>query len=388
MVTDKKPSHRTAFLSRWLVESVILLLPTYLLRFHVGGIGFNVLDVVIAVAFMLYVIGFRRLRLGYWKYSMAAFLIIAVIGFVVSPDRLAALGLLKSYIIAPMLVGTMVLTIRPQLSRVVGTFAIVIAYVVLIALVQYLTGFGIPAPWNIRGEEFRLTSIFEYPNAVGLFVAPVIALIFAYCIHARRREWWLVGTVAFGAVALVLSRSDGGLLAFAAALMFTMLYTRHRWWAISFTIAVSIGALFYPPSQAVLFFQDTSGEVRLALWQGTINLLQHHPFVGAGLAGFPDLYAQYKLARHSELLLYPHNLFLDFWVELGILGLVWLIIHCVWFFVTLQKKRSPETIVLMSAMVAIVTYGLVDVVYFKNDLAVVFWLLMTLASTLRTQTTQ
>ena len=128
----------------------------------------------------------------------------------------------------------------------------------------------------------------------------------------------------------------------------------------------------------ILLFRDVSGDVRLALWQGTGNLLAARPWRGAGLSGFPTVYAEYKLDKHVELLQYPHNIFLDFWVELGILGLAWLLATLLIYWRSLlgwyRARQDPEAIILAAVMVAIVVYGIVDVPYFKNDLSVMFWM--------------
>ena len=48
------------------------------------------------------------------------------------------------------------------------------------------------------------------------------------------------------------------------------------------------------------------------------SICADRPIFGAGLANFPNVYPDYKLDRHVEFLLYPHNILLDFWVELGL----------------------------------------------------------------------
>jgi len=109
-------------------------------------------------------------------------------------------------------------------------------------------------------------------------------------------------------------------------LFFTYFFSNKRWLIIGGLLIV-FGAMLLIPAVAdytegVIFFQNTSGDVRLALWQGSWNLIQDNPLTGAGLAGFQDMYENYKLTKHTEFLMYPHNIFLNWWVELGILGLV------------------------------------------------------------------
>ncbi len=372
--------------SHWLVTAIIVLLPTYLLRFNVWGWRFNFLDVVIAIALVICLWRYRTWPIGKWRWPMLIFLLIGLVAVLVAPDRLAALGLYKSLMVMPVLVGLIVLMTRPPVERVVRAGAYLVSYLAVIALIQYFSGgVGVLPPWNMVGENFRVTSVFEYPNAVGLLLAPLVTMLLVNFVSGQKRSWLLFGASLLGIAGIIVSRSDGAMVAVAMALIITLLFTRWRWLALIFGISGIMIALAYPVSREILLFQDTSGEVRLALWQGTWNLLREHFWLGAGLGGFPVLYAQYKLARHVELLLYPHNLFLDFWVELGLVGLFWLVTQLGWFFIKMWRLRtsSPEVLTLLSAMLVIIVYGLVDVTYFKNDLAVVFWVVLTMTATLK-----
>jgi len=105
------------------------------------------------------------------------------------------------------------------------------------------------------------------------------------------------------------------------------------------------------------------------------------------LAGFPTIYDQYRLIKHTELLLYPHNIIFNFWTELGLAGLIifiWLIVKFFSQGIKFKKVRLTLNssfsfslpLVLLGTMIAVLVYGLVDVPYFKNDLSVFFWLLI------------
>lgn len=363
------------------VYVILLLLPTYLIRFSLFGIGLNVLDCIIILAFTLFLFrDYKHITLGKWKYIMGSFLLIGGISVFVSNDHIAALGVYKSYIILPMLVGMMILTRKPSLQKILAVLGIQIMFLSIVGMIQYLTGLGIPAPWNSRGSEFRITSVYEYPNAVGLFFAPIIAMLIAWIMHIKTQRQIWIQLIIVGMLMIAAAQTDGAVIAVSAAIMFSALFTKWRWWVAGASVIAFILALAWEPTRSVLLLHNTSGEVRLALWQGTMALLYDNPLFGAGLAGFPQLYAEYKLDRHVELLLYPHNLFLDFWVELGLAGLIWLLVVLVKFFKDLWGRQNAQNIVLMSGMVAIIVYGLVDVTYFKNDLSVLFWTILTMSS--------
>ena len=135
-------------------------------------------------------------------------------------------------------------------------------------------------------------------------------------------------------------------------------------------------------------------QFRLCLWEGTRNLLLDHPLLGAGLSGFKELYSQKYFTCDAEPLEYPHNWGLNFWTETGILGLAGFV-GILWRYFKSVKvskcqcvngKKTNAYCLLPIAFISAMTYwlvhGLVDVPYFKNDLALEFWVIVGLAETL------
>jgi O-antigen ligase len=190
-----------------------------------------------------------------------------------------------------------------------------------------------------------------------------------------------------GLVAVGLSVSEGAILGLLAATLLCILMSRSwkRWLAAGLLLLALLAVI--PQTRNYLTtlatFQDTSGDVRLRMWGGTVRLLKAHPIEGAGLGGFPALYDQYRDAAHVELPVYPHNVLLNTWVELGLVGLLIFVALVVRFYSSVARayRRGDEliravSIGLLMAMTALLVHGLVDVPYFKNDLAVLFWFLL------------
>ncbi|MFA5995223.1 MAG: O-antigen ligase family protein [Patescibacteria group bacterium] len=364
--------------SAWWFYIILFCLPSYVIRFKLFNIPVTVLEGLILIGFILLCVEYRcKLTLGHWKYVMSVFAVIGLLAVLVSDEKVAALGLYKAYIIEPMLVGCMVLTIKPKLERVLTTLSGVIILIGITCVIQLGTGYGVPAPWHEFGAQFRATSWFGYPNAVGLLCAPIVAMLIAHVVSSTKYRTVFFVAIVLGLVSIILSRSAGAVMAVTGA---TIVGVYLAGWKKLSVLSVFICVSTIPLFRETVLFQDVSGQVRLALWQGTINLLQHRPLQGAGLANFPNVYAEYKLARHTELLLYPHNIFLDFWVELGLAGLIWLIVVLVVMFKKIKTIgwQQPKAVVLLAGLVAVLIYGLVDVPYFKNDLAVLFWVILTL----------
>lgn len=377
----------------WGLACIAALLPSYVIRFHLFGIPFTFLEFCILLLFFIFLL---RDSVGkkfpWWGTSawtfITVFLVAATIALIVTPRPIAGLGLWKAYILEPLLVFLMMTSVRSEKDVKKILYGLGIASIVVssIAIGQYLTGWGIPAPWQALPDR-RSVSVYGYPNAVGLFLAPIIVGSLGLLLFQRGvfLKIFCTPVVMLGILALRTAKVEGAEIAVLIAGVVLFLWTRWRWVALGCTMLGMIIAFTQASSRALLLFQDVSGDVRLALWQGTLNLLTAHPFVGAGLAGFPQLYDQYRLPSHVELLVYPHNLLFDFWTELGLLGALWVIGMFVWLFSLLWRHRKNATAfskIFCGVFIAYLIYGMVDVVYFKNDLAVMFWMWIGLTAAL------
>ena len=127
---------------------------------------------------------------------------------------------------------------------------------------------------------------------------------------------------------------------------------------------------------------DPSRENRFVLWTAAIDMLKKSPVTGAGLMGFHEYYQNYPLGPDRVVQNYPHNFFLTFWVETGLLGLVSMIGLIILFYKKIRNLMRSEyrslALAAGAGMAMIVLHSLVDVSYFKNDLAVLFWLIYAL----------
>jgi O-antigen ligase len=113
--------------------------------------------------------------------------------------------------------------------------------------------------------------------------------------------------------------------------------------------------------------------------------------LGIGPGMFQDYYLKYQSHFPVSYLEWavpePHNLFLAFWLETGLLGLagfIWLLAIFFKKLFLLFKKSNYFATILIMLMGYILIHGLADTTYFKNDLSVVFWLAVALGISLPT----
>ena len=382
----------------WALYLLLACLPLYVVRFNLGSIPMTLLEAMIVVlAIVCFIVElkektlvksskelYRKLRASGFFWPTLLMIVAATIAMGVAPEFREAAGIWKAYFIEVIVVFLVFLSVvksRDWLEKVFWSLGVSGSAIGLFAIFQYITGLGIPESYLY--PEIRSTALFGYPAAAALFLAPIFVLFFGLLLkdrnfRAKRATWLIVLILAYG---LFTTGAEGAWLAVVAAIFVILIFTKYRLWVILGTSLLIIAVFAIPQSRdyilPVITFQDTSGDVRLVLWEGTTKMIADRPILGAGLAGFQELYIDYKEAKHTEFLVYPHNLILNFWVETGMLGvmaIIWLIIEFLRGVIKLINKKEAMAFALLGVLVCFLVYGLVDVPYFKNDLSVLFWI--------------
>ena len=112
-------------------------------------------------------------------------------------------------------------------------------------------------------------------------------------------------------------------------------------------------------------------------------MLKDNFITGAGVDGYQSIMNQYHKIDWLEVYLYPHNIFLNFWSEIGLFGLLIflsLFVYIIYLLKILFKKKHKLSLALSMSWSVWFIHGLVDVPYFKNDLSVLFFILFALTT--------
>ena len=140
-----------------------------------------------------------------------------------------------------------------------------------------------------------------------------------------------------------------------------------------------------PSVQEGVLFRDQAGKNRLRLWGYSWTFLKQNPknfMLGTGVRQFfRKIQKPYYDTKVMERLIYPHNIFLNFWTEIGLFGMLAIVFILGYATYLSNKIRQNNKIIgagLLAMLTALVVHGLVDVPYFKNDLAFLFWILIAL----------
>ena len=402
----------------WALYLIAALLPTYLIRYNLFGIPMTWLEtmiLVLAIAMLaLKKVDFKKLKNDAFFWPIIAIIFAATIAVFVSPDKLHALGAWKAYFIEPVIFYWLMLSIisvRRQLEGLFWALGLSVIYLALSAIVQKIFVIGVPQAFlTASGAVDRVVSFYGYPNALGLYLGPIIVVFLGFLFYkntdslllylTNAQRFWLKITVVFlGIWTIVAAQSEGAILAVVVCgwlMLFLMKKTRTLALILLglFVIVLITNSGIRDTLAAKVFLHDWSGFVRTRIWAETWVMLKAHWFFGAGLAGYPVAIIPYHVDKWMEIFPYPHNILLNFWSETGLLGLaafIWLgvkyfwvnlknVFEIGWHYSMALPFDKLASFIFILAGAEIIIHGLVDVPYFKNDLSVLFWLLIGVAS--------
>jgi O-antigen ligase len=438
------------FLLAWrrLDLAVIFLiagLPAYLIRFNIFGLPATLLEAMIWAVFLVWAIkNFKQVKNNFlenfkkgtkikvrypFDWEIILLLLIVFTATVAAGFSSSSLGIFKAYFFEPIMLFIVILNVMKGdkgREKILWSLAISALAVSALAIYQKITGKIISNPLWAAVETRRVVSFFGYPNAVGLYLGPIVLIMIGWLAsavtYARNDKIKIIFinlTIILSSLSIYFAKSKGALLGVAAGLIVfgLMANKKIRWATIIALILISLGIAAYKPARDLavsnITLTNLSGQIRKAGWNDSWKMLKDGRFLtGAGLANyqsavepyhtegifikdFNDPDAQRKLVFNEayrtahwqplEIYLYPHNIFLNFWSELGLAGMLLFIWVIGKFFVmgarNLRTQKNKYIVIgLIGAMVVVVVHGLVDVPYFKNDLAAMFWLFIAMVS--------
>lgn len=388
---------------RWGLYAVAMVLPTYVLRTHVGPLPTTALELAIAalcvvVAIRLLTRSELRASLSYlWvanslRWPVLAFVAASFIGVIVSPNLRESFGAWRAWVLEPAVVGSVALmTVRSlqHTKNLVLSLAVSGGALSFYGLAEY---FITPAHLG----DGRLNSVFVPANYHAMLVVPLILLVLPLV-----RGWWGTwrgGVAAVSALVMTLSLyftySFGGYLALGAGLLLMVFAQARPKQRIGALIVVVLFGLGVVATQLETFklwnvfnvSGRSSTSVRVQIWHSAAVMIQEHPVFGIGYANFESVYRQVVPRLYwpplEWLVTQPHNMYLALWTETGVLGLLaftWLMVAA--FRVLRGTFAGPTRDLALgttAALIATLVHGVVDTPLFKNDLGVLFFIMLAL----------
>lgn len=392
--------------AKLLLFLAILFAPLYVIRFNIGYYPSTLLEVLVGLTVVVWVVERKGLKgVRGLNFPTALFLAAAVVSVFVSPDKRGALGILKAYFVEPILIFLVIRdTVDSKKDWWLVFYALALSglWVALLAVFQGLTGQLIFTPHE--AALGRAHAVYNTANAVGLYLGPIVFLLLGAAAGlkgVKGIKGIMVGGVGLMAVAIVLSKSNGAVVGLAVALavlaMMKVLGAVRGFKVLGVLgfLGILAGGWFFfnisdfTPKNIDPYVRESSDtlQFRLCLWEGARNLILDRPIFGAGLSGFKELYSQKYFTCDAEPLEYPHHWALNLWTETGAFGLAAFLLILWQYFKSVNvsmcqcaNERRWLALGFLGAMVYWLVHGLVDVPYFKNDLALEFWVVAGLAS--------
>jgi len=242
---------------------------------------------------------------------------------------------------------------------------------------------------GVKSADGRLLDLDRLsPNYLAMYLSPILALALYLFLAGKKVKTaiFLGGAGMIIGFALVLTQSRGALFALLGAAIVSayallkatkLKFMRHVLFALAFAAFFAGSYLAFRPD-----FVQTSGRVgqssniRYYIWTASYEIARAHPVSGIGLSNYQNYFSDLTRSRvnYPEFItpeaLTAHNLYLHIYLTCGILGLVAFVA-----LVVFSKFWNFKTAA-SAAFLVILFYALIDTPFFRNDLAVLLWILL------------
>lgn len=401
----------------WGINLIIFILPLYLLRFKIFGIPTTALEISIYLVFLIWLAKgvYRKFLKKFAKENKWLLLgiLLLIIGVTVSTlfssNIKVSAGIWKGWFIDPILFFVLVASTIKTPAQIK---TVLLSYFSSGFLVSFISFFYL-AQKNLDPVG-RLQVFYNSPNYLAMYLAPafIIGIYFLIfnlikkeqktdksflCIRlfslfsdspVKELKFFITTGLLFLFVALFFTQSFGAWIGILYAIgfgLFIYLLKSKKTLALVVLGFILITSLILV--QLALIQKYSSLEARLLIWQKAIEIFKKSPILGIGPGTFENYFPPYPIWGVPQ----PHNIFLAFLLQTGIIGFIGFILVLIWFFKNAFRKTEKDLLskifildlLLISVMTYILTHGLVDTTYWKNDLSIIFWFLIALMTVKR-----
>ena len=393
----------------YLIILTIILTPTFAWRFDLGPLPTNFLMLWVILVWGIFAANLllQKEIKAFWHFVETIdkkILIAAALFFLAGLISLFVHGLDKEKIgqfivlfaqpISLFFIGGYVWHENPNTKEwMLKVLYLFLALAGIYAVIQYFTLIGLPAVyWGNAQEPKRALSFFGHPDFYALFTAPLLAFLlpdlFVRIKTSIRKHLIWIALWGLGLIGLLLSLSRAGWVGLGLVGLIYTLTAGNKTikWLMGSGAIIAIAIVVIMPNLRYRFITPFYGEKstssRIELWRDGLKGINQSPILGLGLDGFSREWTQLNNDPAQNSANFPHNIFLDVWVDLGILGLVSFVYLCaLYIYRGFKKLKSPNIFPVAIALflLTLLTQGQFDNPYFRNDLALVFWIVLSLS---------
>jgi O-antigen ligase len=362
----------------------IVSLPLYLIRFSIFGLPTNVFEIMALASIIMFFISARSLKnelRAYSKYFIPIGLIIGglVLSMLFNGSYRTGLGVIKSWFIIP-LIFAFIATVSLQEEKKKTIFSAIYISAFLVACVAL--GYFLLGKITFDG---RLQAIFNSPNYLAMYLSP--AIIIGLVNFKKNKKSYTFSLLIIASVLYLTFSYAAWLAALISLGLIWFLQKRigKKSKNISWIIIGMIIVIFWQlgtvkMTNLIHLTERSSLASRMMIWRSAGKMIIDNPIIGIGPGNFQTKYLAYQKYFPPYLewaVPEPHNLLLAFWLQTGIIGLVGFITLMFMWFKALAKEinnLSENTLIALAIVAMVLVHGFLDTTYFKNDLAVLFWL--------------
>lgn len=242
----------------------------------------------------------------------------------------------------------------------------------------------------------NIFSTLENRNNLGTYLILSIFIVFSSIINSKNIRLRVFYSIVFitQIASIIACQSRNALIAMViGAFIMTIMYNKRY---LIFSIILPIILFIIPESRLRLLqiFDPTQNNSRIKLWETTLYMIKEHPIMGIGFENYSLLYTEY-LEKYPDLKVWyeyiayhPHNAFLKFQVELGILGTIAFVLFLLSIFILLykllkhshNKKTKNMVIGITTSCIAFQFMNLIDSFYTSPKIIITLLVILAFAS--------
>lgn len=380
----KKSCLRWFVLENWLCFSIFLL-PTYLIKINIFGLPTNVWEAMVAIGFFWWLLDKKFVfeRVDWLKYKTYFFPLVLIftglfVGMLLNANYRMGLGIIKGWFLVPLVFIFIASEVLDNAkTRILFQFFYLSALAVSIIAIFY---------WFCGWVTFdaRLQSFFNSPNYLAMYLSPAIII---GTVFFREKKFFYASSLILIAASFYLTFSFAAWAAVIVSILiiFFLIETKNGKRGVTMGIILFILFSFFTfefgseKSTSIVSLDSRSSlSSRIMIWKTSEKLIQDNFLWGIGPGNFQNKYLEYQKFYPPFLewaVPHPHNIFLAFWLYSGLIGLIgFLVLLEIFFKRFFEKQKNALKFMALGIMLVIIIHGLFDTTYFKNDLAVIFWL--------------
>lgn len=241
------------------------------------------------------------------------------------------------------------------------------------------------------GDVTRATAFYTHPNNLALYLERTLLLTLGVIVvRPRFVPMWLLAGVQL--VGLLATFSRGAMLGVAVGVAVVLVFMGAWKWILALgaggVVAVGTALLIFP-DRLLDVGGDGEEPTRFFIWRSAIRMIEEFPIFGVG----PDQFLYQYSRRFVEpagwperYTSHPHNIILDTWLRLGVVGLAAFVVLGIGVIWLIQRnsaaiRTDSWAIGAIAALFGGFAHAMVDNGFFLPDLAVLTWLFVILIAT-------